>query len=61
MLNANGTYTYTPNTIIKGAIEYTYTVCDNGIPVACDNATLHILVVVSNCVTSNKQINQRLR
>lgn len=45
VLLAAGTYTFTPNTsFIGGAIDFTYTTCDNGTPVACDTATLHILV-----------------
>jgi Bacterial Ig domain/Secretion system C-terminal sorting domain len=44
VLNTNGTYTFTPATGFSGPTTYKYQVCDNGNPVACDSATLHILV-----------------
>jgi hypothetical protein len=44
VLNSNGTYTFTAAAGYSGPVEYTYTVCDNGTPSACDTATLHILV-----------------
>jgi hypothetical protein len=45
VLNSNGTYTFTAAAGYNGPVEYTYTVCDNGTPSACDTATLHILVL----------------
>jgi hypothetical protein len=45
VLNSNGTYTFTAAAGYSGPVEYTYTVCDNGTPSACDTATLHILVL----------------
>jgi len=45
VLNANGTYTFTAAAGYSGPVEFTYTVCDNGTPSACDTATLHILVL----------------
>ena len=42
--NANGTYTFTPAAGFTGEVSYTYTICDNGIPVACDEATVVITV-----------------
>ena len=44
-MNSNGTYTFTAAAGYSGSVEYTYTVCDNGTPSACDTATLHILVL----------------
>jgi large repetitive protein len=41
---ANGTFTYVPTTGYTGPDEFVYTVCDNGTPVMCTNATAHILV-----------------
>ncbi len=45
VIAANGTYTFTPATGFTGDYTYTYTVCDNGTPQACDQATLTITVV----------------
>jgi large repetitive protein len=44
VLNADGTYTFTPVAGFEGPVEFPYTVCDNGTPQACTKATLHILV-----------------
>jgi hypothetical protein len=44
-LNSNGIYTFTAAAGYGGSVEYTYIVCDNGTPSACDTATLHILVL----------------
>lgn len=41
---ADGSYIYTPNTDFTGTDSYTYTVCDDGTPQACDYATLAISV-----------------
>lgn len=46
-ISANGTYTYTPPTNFNGLDEFTYQVCDNGSPQACDNAV--ILIGVGIC------------
>src|SRR5690606_24091758 len=58
VLNANGTYTFTPGTDFTGTLVYTYEVCDNGTPVICDTATLTIEVLPypvpgENTVTAN--------
>jgi hypothetical protein len=45
VLNANGNYTFTPATDFHGSIDVPYTICDNGIPVACATAILHIDVL----------------
>jgi hypothetical protein len=47
VLNANGTYTFTPATDFHGSIDVPYTICDNGIPVACATAILHIDVLLN--------------
>lgn len=44
VLNSDGSYTFTPVTGYTGPAVFPYQVCDNGIPVACTNATLYILV-----------------
>lgn len=43
-INANGTYSFTPKNNFIGDDTYTYTVCDNGSPQACSQATLTISV-----------------
>jgi hypothetical protein len=44
-LNADGSYTFTPATDFHGSIDVPYTICDNGVPVACQTAILHIDVL----------------
>ncbi len=43
-LNTDGSFTFAPVGSFSGPIDFPYTTCDNGTPVACANATLHILV-----------------
>ncbi|RIY36999.1 hypothetical protein CKY20_05610 [Capnocytophaga canis] len=45
VLNADGTYTFTPSTDFVGTVSYTYEVCDNGTPQACATATISIQVL----------------
>lgn len=44
VLNSDGTYTFTPLPNFVGTVDLPYTICDNGTPQACDQATLHIVV-----------------
>lgn len=44
VLNADGTFTYTPNTGFEGEDSFTYEVCDNGSPALCDQATVTVRV-----------------
>ncbi|MBA2249012.1 MAG: cadherin-like domain-containing protein [Chitinophagaceae bacterium] len=44
VLNADGSYTFTPIGAFTGPVSIVYTTCDNGVPTVCANATLHILV-----------------
>lgn len=44
VLNANGSYIFTPVTGFWGPVNIAYTVCDNGAPSACASATLFITV-----------------
>lgn len=44
VLNSNGSYTFTPDPNFTGTVDFPYTICDNGTPQACDNASLHIVV-----------------
>jgi Bacterial Ig domain len=48
VLNTNGTYTYTPTPGFIGLDSFMYSVCDNGSPVLCSNATVYIDVVFKN-------------
>jgi gliding motility-associated-like protein len=43
LMNANGTFTFTPASGFTGPIDIIYTVC-SGSPSICANATLHILI-----------------
>ncbi|MCU0439968.1 MAG: Ig-like domain-containing protein [Raineya sp.] len=44
VLNADGTFTYTPNANFNGVVSFTYQVCDNGTPSLCATATVNIIV-----------------
>ena len=43
-LNADGFFTYTPNADYIGPDQFSYRVCDDGNPSACDNATVYVNV-----------------
>jgi large repetitive protein len=43
-LNANGTFTYTPNPTFVGTDVFMYQVCDNGSPQLCSTAPVYITV-----------------
>jgi gliding motility-associated-like protein len=45
-----GKITYTPNSNYSGTDVFTYSVCDNGTPVLCDQATVSI--TVGDCLTN---------
>ncbi len=45
VLNADGTYTYTPTGTYTGTDSFTYEVCDDGTPQACATATVTIQIV----------------
>ena len=44
VLNADGSFTYTPNANYAGRDSLQYQVCDNGVPSKCDTAWLHLTV-----------------
>ena len=44
VLGPTGNYTFTPVAGFRGPVNFKYNVCDNGIPSACAEATLYILV-----------------
>ena len=43
-LNPDGTYSYLPSSGFFGETTFTYSVCDNGTPELCDQATITIVV-----------------
>ncbi|MEL0645729.1 Ig-like domain-containing protein, partial [Olleya sp. Ti.3.14] len=44
-IDANtGVFTYTPNAGYVGTDSFVYTICDNGTPQACDQATVYLTV-----------------
>ena len=45
VINPDGTFEYTPNTDFVGEDTFTYTICDNATPAACDTATVTIQVI----------------
>ncbi len=44
-INSDGSYTYTPSEDFVGTDSFTYTVCDDGTPQACDEAVVRIKVL----------------
>ena len=61
-LLANGSFTYTPNVGYSGTDQFVYTICNNGIPQACDTATvyLNLISVTKSCLISNKNVTPRI-
>ncbi|MFV0417324.1 MAG: Ig-like domain-containing protein [Dysgonomonas sp.] len=56
VLNTDGSYLYTPKNDFIGEDSFTYTVCDNGVPQACDQATVTINVIERPVPTINNNI-----
>ncbi|MBA4410167.1 MAG: hypothetical protein C0397_12170, partial [Odoribacter sp.] len=44
VLNSNGAFTFTPAPNYVGQDQFVYEVCDNGSPVACDQATVYLIL-----------------
>ncbi len=44
VVNNDGSYVYTPTTGYTGNDQFTYEICDDGSPVACDAATVYLTV-----------------
>jgi large repetitive protein len=44
LLNPDGSFTYTPNPNYFGSDQFVYSLCDNGVPNLCDQATVSITV-----------------
>lgn len=57
VLNADGTFTFTPATGFTGPVSFVYTTCDNGVPQACANATLYITVFAVPDLTPRINLN----
>lgn len=45
VLNADGTFTFTPEDGFSGPVSFVYTTCDDGTPQVCASATAYILVL----------------
>ncbi len=45
--NTDGTVTYTPNTGFTGTDTFSYEICDDGMPVLCDNAVVTVVVTTA--------------
>lgn len=62
-LSSNGNYTFTPFIGFQGFTGFDYEVCDNGTPVACEKATIYIMIDNEitepdmQATTVNKSIN----
>ncbi|SFO78012.1 VCBS repeat-containing protein, partial [Chitinophaga sp. YR627] len=48
VLNADGSFTYTPNANFNGLDSLVYQVCDNGVPSLCDSAVVRFTVTAVN-------------
>jgi gliding motility-associated-like protein len=48
VLNADGSFTYTPNNNYSGSDSFTYLVCDNGTPSLCNTATATLNITAVN-------------
>ena len=53
VVNPNGSYIYTPPSGFVGEDTFTYTVCDDGMPQACDTATVTVEVLPVTPITTN--------
>ena len=53
VLNADGSFTYTPATNFNGYDQFDYVVCDTGTPTLCDTATVFIKIGNLEVVISN--------
>ena len=51
-LNTDGTFSFAPDAGFTGNDEFTYQVCDDGTPIACDSATVYVTVLSCLLYTS---------
>jgi len=61
-LNSDGTYTFVPLPNYIGTFSVIYIKCDNGSPIACDEATLYLTSIPStkSCIISNVNVTPRI-
>ncbi|WP_115124295.1 Ig-like domain-containing protein, partial [Marinirhabdus gelatinilytica] len=60
-LNSDGTFEYVPNDpAFQGTDSFVYSVCDNGTPQACDEATVYITLFNENTTDAIDDINDTL-
>ena len=57
VLNEDGTFDYTPDTDFVGTDSFVYSVCDDGTPEACDEATVILTVNPGNTTDAIDDIN----
>ena len=62
-MNADGTYTFTPATGFVGKTSFSYSVCDDGLPVQCDTSTVFMEVLPATnpentVVIANPDVNE---
>ena len=61
VVNADGSYIYTPNTNFIGEDSFEYTICDNGTPQVCDTATVYITITPDDVIAvDDEEIVSRL-
>jgi hypothetical protein len=63
VIHPDGTFTYTPATNFNGQDQFVYQVCDNGIPQACDKATVYLNIhkKLNSCLISNKNVTTKIK
>ena len=57
ILNADGSFIYTPNSDFVGTDSFVYSLCDDGTPQVCDQATVYLTVNASNKTIATNDIN----
>lgn len=57
-LSSSGAYTFVPLPAFLGSVSVVYKICDNGIPVACDNATLNLTSLDGLLLNAKDDIHQ---
>lgn len=62
VLNADGTFIYTPANNFYGQDQFVYSTCNNANPQSCDKATVYLNVFKDSqsCVISNKMVTGKL-
>ena len=55
-MQADGNYTYMPDTNYIGSDEFIYQICDNGVPVLCERAKVTIWIHGPDCIDLQVQV-----